>query len=352
MKSREFGTWPPRNGLGAERQYLYDEYNRAFKKERPPQPKEYASSDIKEFYRVPEMKDVSGNPYERNAEALAKQSSQARGAKALKRQLILRQVVGLLVGSVVIVTTYQAMAAQQQQQPPAEPPAIIAQEQDASGSGSQQSDEGNPDSSANAGQNGAISDVRQNEVANSESPATAESEEPNADTEGSTADAEEPTSDSQQNDGENSDSPESAASEEPSSDPQQNGGGNAQSPTESEDGSTETLSSKWRWSADKQIAYLELYDSDGTLIESIPATVRVSEEPATCTQEGRRIFKATAVYEKVTYSDTRTEALSPLGHVFDSGKETVLENGETAMIFTCTRCHEEFTIVTSYTEND
>ena len=112
MKSREFGTWRPRNGLGAERQHLYDQYNRSFKKERPEQAKEYACSDIEEYYRVPETKDMSGNPFEQNGKVKQGPADKIK-KKSRARQNLLRQAVGVLVGSVVIVSSYQTMSARQ-----------------------------------------------------------------------------------------------------------------------------------------------------------------------------------------------------------------------------------------------
>ena len=242
MKVREFGTWPPRNGLGAERQKLYDPYNLSFKKERIPEAKEYASSDIEEYYRVPEMKDMTGNPYEQST----KTPSKKRDQSTMKRRLMLRQVVGLLVGSVVIATTYQAMA-EQQKQP--EPPAII----------------------------------------------------------------------------------------EPSAQP----------------GETDAaLIPNWKWAEDKQTVILELFDSEGNLIKEIPAVVTVSDEEATCNKEGTRTFTATVEDESHQYTDSQIEALPPLGHAFDEGKATVLESGQSAITFECTRCHEQFTVATDMTEND
>jgi len=270
MKSREFGTWPPRNALGADRQHLYDEYNRAFKKERPPQPKEYASSDIEEYYRVPEMKDVSGNPYEQNREALSKRSDRDKNANAAKRNLALRQVVGLLVGSVIVVTTYQTMAAQRQTPP--EQPAIV---------------ETDAPSDTPSGPSGAPSD-----------PTVMPTE-----------------------------------------------------PTELTEAASALLPS-WTWSEDRQTVVVELFDADGNLIETLPAEVSISEEAATCNREGLRTYTATVESEDSTYTDTQTEAIPPLGHAFDNGRATILENGQTAMVFTCTRCHEQFTIATSFTEND
>ena len=127
MKSREyFGKWPPRNVFGPDRQELYDEHNRSFKKERPEQPNEYASFDVEEYYRVPETKDESGNPYERNDDAKSQQSKQ-RDSKSMKRMNMIRSVTMLAAGSVVVVTSYQAAIARQQQNTPDEPSVPVVQ---------------------------------------------------------------------------------------------------------------------------------------------------------------------------------------------------------------------------------
>ena len=122
MKSREFGVWPPRNEFGVERQKLYDEHNHSFKKERPTQPEEYASINIEEYYRVPETKDESGNPYEENNDSLSKSKNDSN-SKLKNRLKAIQQVAVLAVGSVLVVTSYQA-AAKQQNVPP-KPPADV-----------------------------------------------------------------------------------------------------------------------------------------------------------------------------------------------------------------------------------
>ena len=256
MKSREYGTWPPRNVWGPDRQKLYDEHNRSFKRERSPQPNEYASTDIEEYYRVPETKDMSGNPYEKNGSARSSQSQRTKNTRQLQ-QRVMQQVVGVLAGSVVIVSSYQAMAAERQIVP--EPPAVV------------QTEDQTPDT-----------------------------------------------------------------------------------PQVPEQIETEPvkLSPSWIWSDDKQTVTLELSDADGNKIKEISATVSVSETAATCNKEGLKTYIATAEDEDDQYSDSQSEPIPPLGHSFDGGKETVLENGQTAMTFECTRCHEQFTIQTSMTEND
>ena len=128
MKSREYGVWPPRNGLGAERQKLYDEFNRAHKGEAFLRVEEYADSNVEEYYRVPMMKDVSGDPNKQDYEAITKNyKKKERKNPAAKRQRVLQQVVGVLVGAVVIVTTYQSMKSRGAQIEP-EPELPVTQE--------------------------------------------------------------------------------------------------------------------------------------------------------------------------------------------------------------------------------
>ena len=113
-----------------------------------------------------------------------------------------------------------------------------------------------------------------------------------------------------------------------------------------------SLSPNWKWSEDNETVILELSDGDGNVVKEIDAIISISEDEPTCNKEGVRTFTATADDDGNTYSDSRTEPIEPLGHSFDDGKEVVLEDGQRAMTFKCTRCYEEFTIRTSMTEND
>ena len=108
----------------------------------------------------------------------------------------------------------------------------------------------------------------------------------------------------------------------------------------------------WTWSDDNETVTVVLSDSQGNPVKEIAAVVDVSQEDATCNAEGTKTYTATAEENGTTYTDSRSETLPPLGHDFSEGQEVVLANGQTAMTFTCDRCHEEFTIVTSMTEND
>ena len=113
-----------------------------------------------------------------------------------------------------------------------------------------------------------------------------------------------------------------------------------------------TYTPKWIWSSDRKSVTLELYDSDGKLVHQLPATVSVTTKDATCTKEGLKTYTASAEYGGKTYSDTATETLSALGHSFDDGKEVTQDDGSTVMVFECERCHEQFKIANSMSEND
>ena len=111
-------------------------------------------------------------------------------------------------------------------------------------------------------------------------------------------------------------------------------------------------STNWKWSEDHTEAILELSDGSGAVIKQITAVVDVEVIDETCTEDGSKTFTASAEDEGTSYTDTYTETLPPLGHDFGEWKETVLEDGETAMVSECSRCSEQFIISTSVEEND
>ena len=106
----------------------------------------------------------------------------------------------------------------------------------------------------------------------------------------------------------------------------------------------------WEWGEDNESAVLTLRDSSGNIVAEIPATITTSEEAAKCTTPGKMTYTATAEYEGETYTDTRDKELPALGHDFDDGTNTTLDNGETAVDFECNRCGEHFVVQNSLTE--
>ena len=109
---------------------------------------------------------------------------------------------------------------------------------------------------------------------------------------------------------------------------------------------------EWIWDDETKTAMARLLDSEGNLIEEVPAEIGITTVDPTCTKEGTKTYTASVERDDQTFTDEKTEALQPLGHSFDNGKDTVLDSGQGAKEFECTRCHEHFTIATSATEND
>jgi len=111
-------------------------------------------------------------------------------------------------------------------------------------------------------------------------------------------------------------------------------------------------STKWIWSDDNSSVSVQFFDSDGNLIREAPGEILVTTLEPTCNKEGLKTYTATATFEREEFTDSREETLSPLGHAFDEGKEVTLDNGKSAKVFECSRCHEKFTFQTEMTEND
>ena len=110
------------------------------------------------------------------------------------------------------------------------------------------------------------------------------------------------------------------------------------------------LTATWEWGEDNETAVLILTDSTGKVVAEVPATISTSEEAAKCTTAGKMTYTATATYEGKSYSDTRDKELPALGHDFNSGTQTVLDNGNTATDFECNRCGEHFVVQNSANE--
>ena len=112
----------------------------------------------------------------------------------------------------------------------------------------------------------------------------------------------------------------------------------------------EELSISWRWSEDGTSAVMVIKDSSGKTVAEVKAVVETTEVPAGCRTEGSVTSLAKASWKGKDYSDTRTVTLPALGHAFGDGVAVTLEDGQPAMEYECTRCHEHFTVITSITE--
>ena len=106
------------------------------------------------------------------------------------------------------------------------------------------------------------------------------------------------------------------------------------------------------WGSEDSGATFSLWDENGNLIKEITAVVVTSQVDPTCTKKGSITYTATAEDGEKTYSETRTEVIAAKGHAFGEGKEIILENGDHAVEFECSGCHEKFTITTSIEEDE
>ena len=106
------------------------------------------------------------------------------------------------------------------------------------------------------------------------------------------------------------------------------------------------------WDDENKTAIARLLDSDGNLIEEVPANMSTTTLDPTCNKEGTKTYTASVERDGQSFKDEKSEPIQPLGHSFDDGKETVLSSGQSAKEFECKRCHEHFTIATSSSEKD
>ena len=110
------------------------------------------------------------------------------------------------------------------------------------------------------------------------------------------------------------------------------------------------LLASWTWSDDHLSCEVELADHNGHVVRQAPAVVTVTVMEATCTKDGSTTYKATIEEGEETYSTTYSETAPALGHSFGEGTETIID-GKKAIVYECTRCHEQFTIIISEDED-
>ena len=319
MKVKGFGARPSRNVSSGGQKGSFDEYNRSFKgdpynfaykKKNYGDFTGYMDRGVEEYYRVSEMKDTTSDDDQKE-----KKNATAAGAAAAagkSRQVVLRQVAGLLMGAVVITAGYQA-SLKLRSQPPVDPTAAAAVVEPT---------EDSADDATNPTQDPA------------QQPTNSPNEDPTTPTQAPTqSPTQDPTNGT------------TNPAQEPDQEPNVTPDGGAWYPDQQS--STSTVS--WRWNDDGS-AVLVLTDSAGNTISEIYADVTTSTVAATCSKAGRNTYTASAEVYGQTFTDVRYEDLPALGHSFDSGKEVTLKDGRTAMQYECTRCHKHFTVVNSIDE--
>ena len=112
MNAKEFEAWLARNVSRGGRPNSVDEYNRAFKKERPDSAEEYASRNVKEYHYYSETKGLNSEQDEdsnnNSNSSRNKQRSKQRSNSQLTRNLVSR-FIGIAMGAMIVANSYQAM---------------------------------------------------------------------------------------------------------------------------------------------------------------------------------------------------------------------------------------------------
>ena len=357
MKSKEFGAWLWRNVTKNGRRKSEDEYNKSFKGQAYQHVDEYASRNVNEYNSYPETKDMSADRDDQkknNAQAKAKERQKNN---ARKKQNLIGRAVALSVGAVLITTSYNSAIERQKQTQPTDIPVIETTTTESGQSGQSGSEQSNPSATGQTlpSETSQITSTESTQISTTETVQSATTE--------STLSTATETVQSATTESALSTTTGSVQSATTESTPDTTTEYKQSTTTEYQQttstGYTQTTVTEpagfaisWAWSDDNQTAALTITDSNGRVISEISAVVSVSSKDATCTKEGSKTYTATAEYDGDTYSDSKTETLKALGHSFDNGKEIILDDGRTAMEFECTRCHEHFTIVNSYTEVD
>ena len=151
------------------------------------------------------------------------------------------------------------------------------------------------------------------------------------------------------------------------------------------DPSKPKLLSHWDWNEDHTHCHVEFIDMDGHYVKTEEAAITVTTVEPTCVEDGLRTYTATVhegdydynnIYREVIHSPghiweedwtidvppTCTEAgskshhcencdeikdstvIGALGHDFDEGTKQLID-GKPAIVYTCSRCGETFTII-------
>ena len=121
-------------------------------------------------------------------------------------------------------------------------------------------------------------------------------------------------------------------------------------PDEPTPADSKSYSADWQWNEGNTQVTCVVTDLTGEVVGEISATITTSEVPAGCSTEGKMTYTAMAQFDGQSFTDSREEILPALGHSFDDGTEVTLDDGQPAMDFECTRCHEHFVIQNSVSE--
>jgi len=340
MRIGQFNRRTPRNGIRGGKRSADTEFNIAFKKERHPNPPQYAGKKVKEFNRFPEMKDL-------RAQQSGKERGQTFSEQRLKRQRskgrtqdlarkFARQIVYLAVGSVIVTSSYQSMVEARKSEKNRLPDqnVIVSGDTDPADVGM---DQNNTEQTGKDGQIGAQDGDQSNtqgEGGNGDSGSNG--------TNGSSGIAEgngAESSNGSDNSSGNSEAADSGIDEDNSN--------RGDSDNDNSDDSTGDSNGEpvWTWESDNSSATVQISG-----VGSATATITSTEDPALCTTEGTITFTATAELDGKTYTDTRTETIPATGHTFGAAQTTTNSDGTITMTYHCSACNQDFTITFGITE--
>ena len=374
MKAKEFGARPPWNEGSGGQHNSFDEYNRALKgHEMNTVAQEYTSAGILEYLRIAETKDITSEQFWKRPgmdssrdrlqssmsgkSGMSGKSNLAQNVQKLTGN-VLKQVVGIVVGSAVIVSSYQAQVDARDNKPlPTEPPAITEVEPGFEDEGTDvtqivpqdeqtppeteqnipETDDNTPGDDQNTPGDGQTPQgaqvVPQNEQTPPEDEETPPEDEevPPEDEELSPEEEETPPEEEQNEDG---DDQGEEGDEQPES-------GDSASSGESDSGSTvSNVQFSWSINTAGSSATAVITNIYGVK-EEVPAQVTVTEETY-CTESGTRTYTATATDQYGNeYIDVQTEAIDPLGHSFvkDDSQST-----DGKIVYHCDTCNEDLVI--------
>jgi hypothetical protein len=96
---------------------------------------------------------------------------------------------------------------------------------------------------------------------------------------------------------------------------------------------------QFQWSdAENCTAVFTCQEEDST--ETVVCSIAVNREDPSCTEDGKTVYTATAIWDGTAFSNTKTETIQATGHKWDSGKVTesaaCTKNG--SKTYTCENC--------------
>lgn len=355
MRVGQFNRRTPRNVIRGRKRSAGNKFNSSFKNERHPNPQQYAGKKVKEFNRVPEMKDLRARQSgEERGQSLAEQKQNRQRPKGRTQDMarkFARQIVSLAAGSVIITSSYQSMVEARNAERNKIPDQIVVVSDDTDpadgGTGQAQNNteqtgkedqtgtqDGNQSNTQGDGENGnnGISSKDSNS-ANENSGETAGNSSGN-----NTGDSNESSGESGSSNGNDSDNSDNSGV---NSDADNRGADDNDSDNGDGDDSTGNGNSVpvWTWESDNSSATVQISG-----VGSATATITSTEDAALCTTAGSRTFTATAELNGKTYTDTRTETIPAKGHSFGVAQTTTNSDGTITMTYHCSECDQEFEI--------